>query len=219
MGAFQEMRQAEIAETGDQGGVDLRAAPTHSRATSRARCAARDLRSARTGAHELADRCRSRRDAGEAALLSARLRGRSRCRSPTPRRRPSWRQASRRHAAADPRRPGDADPAGRARTKALEERLGVPVVGMESPRGVADPCARRFRRGPRAGRRRAAARQEARLHPQVRQRAGVRRRVRVHAGRFRRSSSSSAVARALGVATSLGDPRGHVPGDRSACGV
>jgi acetolactate synthase I/II/III large subunit len=29
--------------------------------------------------------------------------------------------------------------AGRARTKALEERLGVPVIGMESPRGVADP--------------------------------------------------------------------------------
>ncbi len=29
---------------------------------------------------------------------------------------------------------------GRARTKALEERLGVPVIGMESPRGIADPA-------------------------------------------------------------------------------
>jgi acetolactate synthase-1/2/3 large subunit len=30
--------------------------------------------------------------------------------------------------------------AGRARVKALEERLGVPVIGMESPRGIADPA-------------------------------------------------------------------------------
>jgi acetolactate synthase I/II/III large subunit len=30
--------------------------------------------------------------------------------------------------------------AGRARARALEERLGVPVIGMESPRGIADPA-------------------------------------------------------------------------------
>src|SRR5450755_3908736 len=30
--------------------------------------------------------------------------------------------------------------AGRARLKALEEHLGVPVIGMESPRGIADPA-------------------------------------------------------------------------------
>jgi acetolactate synthase I/II/III large subunit len=30
--------------------------------------------------------------------------------------------------------------AGRARVKALEEQLGVPVIGMESPRGIADPA-------------------------------------------------------------------------------
>jgi acetolactate synthase I/II/III large subunit len=30
--------------------------------------------------------------------------------------------------------------AGRARMTALEERLGIPVIGMESPRGIADPA-------------------------------------------------------------------------------
>ncbi len=30
--------------------------------------------------------------------------------------------------------------AGRARARALEEHLGVPVIGMESPRGIADPA-------------------------------------------------------------------------------
>jgi acetolactate synthase-1/2/3 large subunit len=30
--------------------------------------------------------------------------------------------------------------AGRARVKTLEDRLGVPVIGMESPRGIADPA-------------------------------------------------------------------------------
>src|SRR5450631_1424506 len=30
--------------------------------------------------------------------------------------------------------------AGRVRLKALEEHLGVPVIGMESPRGIADPA-------------------------------------------------------------------------------
>ena len=35
--------------------------------------------------------------------------------------------------------PASCDPAGRAAMAALEERIGVPVIGMESPRGLNDP--------------------------------------------------------------------------------
>ena len=117
-GAFQEMPQAELASAAHRGVVDRASRRTRSARTSRGRCARRA-----TG------RCISAcRTTCWMRAPSRRFRARK---LPKPRPAKSPEALAKREAPAGHRRPGgDAH---------RERRGGMPVIGMESPRGVNDP--------------------------------------------------------------------------------
>ena len=186
MGAFQEMRQADMAAPVHQAFLDCEGADNLASDMTNA-IASRVVWTARPGTRQPANRC------AEAAACRA-----ARRRRPSP---PCLSRCADRHAQQIMQRlaqaqrplvlvgPGHADPAGR-RPRWNCSCSGVPVIGMESPRGVADPQPGRVRAGAGEGRLSCCCWQAPGLHAQVRPRRPSRGAAEVHSGRSRRRPRS-----------------------------
>jgi thiamine pyrophosphate-dependent acetolactate synthase large subunit-like protein len=81
--------------------------------------------------------------------------------------------------------------AGRARLAALESATGIACIGMESPRGINDPCLGAFAEMLARDGLRAAARQAARFHARLREGARIRSRLRARPDRPGRPGAES----------------------------
>ncbi len=138
LGAFQELEQARMAEPLCKASFTASSAATIAEEVAQAICPGA-VGPPRAGASVAADRCARCAHRGARRCRSRRPSRRCRCRCrPRPRRRsrPSSRRPSGPVLVVPP---ALCTPAGRQAMAALAARSGLPVVPMESPRGLGDP--------------------------------------------------------------------------------